>query len=172
MEKAPLLYPPFLTVHKLTDFEHFRHLFEAWGGRFQQTSRGRFSGTAVIYQGMSVRAFQAETNQAIFTRGQDQAEMVTVIPITRANESTSWRGRELTRGHLLVKGPDVEYYNQTSRNTIIQALLIPLQIFTQMVGPPAGIMTGRKSLTSIAIQPSGGAMRRFQDSLDTLLNLP
>jgi len=169
MEKAPLFYPPSLTVHKLTDFEQFRHLFQAWGGRFQQTSRGRFSGTAVIYQGMSVRAFQAETNQAIFTRGQDQAEMVTVIPITRANESTSWRGRELTRGHLLVKGPDVEYYNQTSRNTIIQALLVPLQIFTQMVGPLAGIMTGRKSLTSIAIQPSGGAMRRFQDSLDTLL---
>ena len=96
--------------------------------------------------------------------------MVTVIPITKANETTSWRGRVLTRGHILVKGPDVEYYNQTSRNTIIQALLVPLQTFTQMVGPLAGIMTGRKSLTSIAIQPSGGAMWRFQNSLDTLLS--
>ena len=172
MEKTALLYPPSINAYKLTDFEHFRYLFETWGGRFQQTSRGRFSGTAVIYQGVRVRAFQAETNQAIFTRGQDKAEMVTVIPITKHNESTSWRGRELTRGHLLVKGPDVEYYNQTSRNTVIQALLVPLHMFTQMVGPLAGIMTGRKSLTSIAIQPSGGAMRRFQDSLEALLASP
>ena len=172
MEKITLLYPPSITVYELTDFENFRCLFETWGGRFQQTSRGRFSGTAVIYQGMRVRAFQAATNQAIFTRGQDKAEMVTVIPITKDNESTSWRGRELTRGHLLVKGPDVEYYNQTSRNTVIQALLVPLHKFMQMVGPLAGIMTGRKSLTSIAIQPSGGAMRRFQGSLEALLASP
>jgi AraC family ethanolamine operon transcriptional activator len=161
---------PSITVHELTDFEDFSCLFGAWGGRFQQTSRGRFKGSAITYQGKRVSAFRAETNQAIFTRGLDNTEMVTVIPITEANETTSWRGREITRGHLLVKGPYIEYYNQTSRNTVINALLVPLQVFTQIVGPQADIMVGHKSPTSIAFQPSGGAMRRLQDSLNELLN--
>ena len=98
------LHPPSLMVRQLTDFEEFRHLFGTWGGRFQQTSRGRFSGTAAVYAGLSVRAFLAETNQAIFTRGLDRTDLVTVIPITEANETTSWRGRQLARGHLLIKG--------------------------------------------------------------------
>ena len=99
-------------------------------------------------------------------------DLVTVIPITAANETTSWRGRQLTRGNLLVKGPDVEYYNQTSRDTVIQALLIPMQAFTAMVGSLADIMVGRKSSTSVAFQPSGEAMRKFQDSLEALLTSP
>jgi len=166
------LHPPTLMVHQLRDFEEFRHLFGTWGGRFQHTSRGRFSGTAAVYAGLRVRAFLAETNQAIFTRGLDRSDLVTVIPITEANETTSWRGRQLTRGHLLIKGPDVEYYNQTSRGTVIKALLVPQHSFTQMVGPIADVMVGRKSSTSIALQPPDEAMQRFQASLEALLTSP
>ncbi|MFC1681073.1 helix-turn-helix domain-containing protein [Pseudomonadota bacterium] len=164
--------PPSLIVRELADFDEFHDLFGAWGGQFQQTSRGRFSGAAAIYAGLSVRAFRATTNQAIFTRGLDQSDLVTVIPITEDNENTFWRGRQLTKGNLLVKGPDVEYYNQTSRNTIIQALLVPLQTFRSIVGPIADVMVGHKSSTSIALQPSGEAMQRFQVSLEALVTAP
>ena len=169
MIKSP---PPSLIVRELTDFDDFRDVFGAWGGKFQQTSRGRFSGTAAIYAGLRVRAFRAKTNQAIFTRGLDQTDLVTVIPITADNENTSWRGRQISKGNLLVKGPDVEYYNQTARNSVIQALLVPFQIFTAMVGPSADVMVGRKSFTSIAFHPSGEAMQRFQASLEALVTLP
>jgi len=163
---------PSLIVRELTDFDEFRDLFGAWGGQLQQTSRGRFRGTAVIYAGLGMRVFLAETNQAIFTRGLDRTDLVTVIPITEANETTSWRGRQLTRGHLLIKGPDVEYYNQTSRGTVIKALLVPQHAFAQMVGPLVDVIIGRKSSTSIAFQPPDEAMQRFQASLDALLTLP
>jgi len=163
---------PSLIVHELTDFDHFRHVFGAWSGQFQQISRGRFRGTAAIYAGLCIRAFRAETNQAIYTRGLDQKDLVTVIPITAANENTSWRGRKLAKGNLLIKGPDIEYYNQTARNTVINALLVPLETFTTVAGSLADAMVGHKCSRSIAFRPSVEAMQKFQTSLDALMTLP
>jgi hypothetical protein len=125
-------FAPKLSVRELSDFENFRLVFGQWGGQFQQISRGHFRGQARIYGGVTVRAFQAETNQAIFTRGLDRSNLATVIPITSANEKTLWRGRRLKVGQLLVKGPDVEYYNQTMRNTLITALLVPVEIIESL----------------------------------------
>jgi AraC-like DNA-binding protein len=163
---------PSLIVRELKDFDDFRDLFGAWGGQFQQISRGRFRGTAAIYAGLYVRAFRAETNQAIFTRGLDQTDLVTVIPITAGNENTSWRGRQLAKGNLLIKGPDVEYYNQTTRNTVIDALLVPLDTFTTMAGSFTDAIVGHKCSSSIAFRPSGEVMRKFRASLDALLTSP
>jgi len=163
---------PSLIVRELKDFDDFRDLLGAWGGQFQQISRGRFRGTAAIYAGLYVRAFRAETNQAIFTRGLDQTDLVTVIPITASNENTSWRGRQLAKGNLLIKGPDVEYYNQTARKTVIDALLVPLDTFTTMAGSFTDAIVGHKCSSSIAFRPSGEVMRKFRASLDALLTSP
>ena len=159
-----------LQVYPLDDFEDFRLIFGKWGGQFQQISRGRFKGVARVYAGSMLRAFHVETNQAIFTRGLDRKDWVTIIPITALNESTLWRGRRVPRGRLLVKGPEVEYYNQTSRDTVIRALLVPVHIIERMTGPAADVLVGRRSSSSVAVSPMDASMFRFEAALDDILN--
>ncbi len=159
-----------LRVQQLTDFEEFRCLFGQWVGQFQQTSRGTFLGEARLYVGKSLRAFQAETNQAIFTRGLDANDFVTVIPINAGNAATHWRGRNLAIGQLLIKGPDVEYYNQTMRNTVIRGLLVPVRTIEEIAGESANLLIGKRSFSSIALRPEKTAMRRFEFSLEALLD--
>ncbi len=159
-----------LHIQQLADFEEFRCLFEQWGGRFQQTSRGAFLGEARLYVGKTLRAFHAETNQAIFTRGLDASDFATVIPINAGNAATHWRGRKLAIGQLLIKGPDVEYYNQTARNTVIRALLVPVRTIEEIAGEATDVLIGKRSFSTIALRPEKTAMRQFEFSLGALLD--
>ena len=90
-------------------------------------SRGSFQGTIHILSGQSVRLFQVETNQSILTQGMDNASLATFIPITPRNEGTVWQGRRLSTGQLIVKSPDADYHNLTSRDTVLRALLVPVE---------------------------------------------
>jgi len=159
-----------LHIQQLADFEEFRYLFGQWGGQFQQTSRGTFLGEARLYVGKSLRAFHADTNQAIFTRGLDASDFTTVIPINAGNAATHWRGRKLAIGQLLIKGPDVEYYNQTARNTVIRALLVPVRTIEEIAGEAADVLIGKRSFSAIALRPGKAAMRQFEFSLGALLD--
>ena len=159
-----------LRIQQLADFEEFRYIFGQWGGRFQQTSRGAFLGEARLYAGKSLRAFHADTNQAIFTRGLDASDFTTVIPINAGNAATHWRGRKLAIGQLLIKGPDVEYYNQTMRNTVIRGLLVPVRTIEQIAGEAAEVLIGKRSFSAIALRPEKTAMRRFEFYLGALLD--
>ncbi|MEE4216243.1 MAG: helix-turn-helix domain-containing protein [Xanthomonadales bacterium] len=156
----------------LDDFEDFRRLFSQWSGEFRQISRGAFQGRARIYTGPGLRAFQVATNQSIFTRGLDKSDFAIVIPITPACEATLWRGRKLSAGQLLVKGPNVEYYNQTARNTEFNALLVPVQIIKRLVGADTEFLVGRKAYSSLALTPTANAIRRLEASIDALLAQP
>ena len=115
---------------RLNDFSEFSEVFAQWKGQFCQMSRGQFRGSIQVVAGQNVRVFEAETNQSILTRGMD-SEFATFIPITPRNEATSWRGRNLSAGQMIVKLPEAEYHNLTARNTVIRALLVPVQLLEE-----------------------------------------
>jgi len=109
----------------LDDFEAFQTAFSQWDGSFTQMSRGAFRGRLSIARGRHLRAFRAETNQSILTRGTADPGSVTVIPITRSSQRTRWRGRWLDRGDLLIRGTETEYHNQSSRDACLEGLVVP-----------------------------------------------
>jgi AraC family ethanolamine operon transcriptional activator len=156
-------------ARRLDDFEDFQSVFVHWKGEFRQMSRGKFRGAVQVASGGCLRVFQAETNQSILTRGLDSSPYVTFIPITKENAATVWQGRRLSEGQLLVKGPEVEYHNQTERNTTIRCLLLPLQTLQDA----ARVLTGNDATASVASwtapSPSRATMGRFQRALTKLL---
>ena len=111
---------------RIDDFSGFSEIFARWNGQFHQMSRGKFEGAVHMANGQVVRLFQADTNQAILTRGMD-SEFATFIPITLRNAATRWSGRRLPPGALIAKLPEAEYNNQTIPNTTIRGLLVPLR---------------------------------------------
>jgi AraC family transcriptional regulator, ethanolamine operon transcriptional activator len=131
-------------------------------------SRGKFKGAVHIANGQVVRLFQADTNQAILTRGMD-SEFATFIPITVRNAATRWSGRRLPPGALIAKLPEAEYNNQTIPNTTIRGLLVPVRAIQEMTRILSGQSTDLKLSTWSAPQPSLRAMERFERGLADLL---
>ena len=154
---------------QLHDFDEFSALFGRWDGQFRQISRGAFYGRADRASGQVVHAFRAQTNQAIFTRGMGEASHATFIPITAQNEATVWRGRRLSTGQLIVKGPEAEYCNQTRRNAGITALLVPADTFLYATRTLTGREVGLEMTSWNAVRPSPQTMCRFEQRLARLI---
>ena len=153
----------------MNDFEDIYAVFGQWDGDFRQMSRGKFQGRILVADGQLARVFQAEASQSLLTRGMDSTSYATFIPITARNEETRWQGRTLSRGQLIIKGPEVEYNNQTRRDCAIRSLLVPLG----NIRHAARILSGKEADGAIsswaAIRPSPGAMGRFEKALAALL---
>ena len=132
-------------------------------------SRGEFRGTAHVARGQLMRVFHAETSQAILTRGMDDTSFATFIPITPGSEASLWRGRRLSRGHLVVKSPEVDYYNQTSPGAAIRGLLVPVETLREATS----ILTAREPrpmmAPSFAVRPPAWAFSRLNEAVATLL---
>ncbi|HUW72886.1 MAG TPA: hypothetical protein VMW05_02475 [Methyloceanibacter sp.] len=79
----------------LHDFDAFRASFVCWDGRFEQMSRGPFAGRLGLARVGRLRAFRAETNQSILTRGAADPGCLTIIPVTRRSEGTRHWPNEL-----------------------------------------------------------------------------
>jgi AraC family ethanolamine operon transcriptional activator len=154
---------------RLDDFEDFQSVFAQWTGAFRQMSRGEFRGAVQVASGGLLRVFQAETNQSILTRGLDSSPYVTFIPIIPENAATVWQGRRLSEGQLIVKGPEVEYHNQTGRNTTIRCLLLPVQTLQDAARVLAGNDAAAPVASWTAPSPSRETMSRFERTLTTLL---
>jgi len=168
-QPLPTHNPLQLGARRLSDVEEFRNLFGRWNGEFRQLSRGKFDGVIHVAAGGLLRAFHAETNQAVLTRGSDSASFVTFIPITPRNEATVWQGRRLSTGQLIVKSPEVEYDNLTGRDTVIHSLLVPEQALRQAARVLTGREVGADINSWVAIRPSPERMRQFERGLATLL---
>ena len=153
---------------RIDDFSGFSEVFARWNGQFHQMSRGKFKGAVHMANGQVVRLFQADTNQAILTRGMD-SEFATFIPITVRNAATRWGGRRLPPGALIAKLPEAEYHNQTNPNTTIRGLLVPVHAVQEMTRILSGQSTDLELLTWSALQPSPRAMKRFERGLADLL---
>lgn len=153
---------------QLDDFSGFSEVFARWNGQFQQMSRGKFEGAIHVVSGQVVRVFQAETNQAILTRGMD-SEFATFIPITGRNAATRWSGRRLPPGALIAKLPEAEYNNQTHPNTTIRALLVPVRAIQELTRILTGQSTDLDLPTWSAPRPSPRTMERFERGLADLL---
>ncbi len=132
-------------------------------------SRGSFQGTIHVLSGQSVRLFQAETNQSILTLGMDNASLVTFIPITPRNEGTFWQGRRLSAGQLIVKSPDADYHNRTGYDTVLRALLVPLETIRNATRILAAIDASETMPHWRAPRISPQKMGRFQQALTELL---
>jgi AraC family ethanolamine operon transcriptional activator len=152
----------------LRDFSEFSEVFSQWNGQFYQMSRGQFRGSIKVVASQNVRVFEAETNQSILTRGMD-SDFATFIPITTRNEATNWQGRRLSAGQLIVKRPEAEYHNLTSRNTTIRALLVPVRLLEDT----ARILSGRKADFQVptwsAPRLSTRAMKRVETGFTELI---
>ena len=153
----------------LNDFEGFANVFARWNGRFQQMSRGSFQGAIRVVSGQRVRLFQAETNQSILTQGMDNASLATFIPITPRNEGTVWQGKRLSAGQLIVKSPDAEYHNRTAHDTVLRALLVPVET----IRSATRILTGSDPNETMPLwrapRIAPEKMERFQQSFTELL---
>lgn len=160
---------PLALTRKLENFEAFSDLFGRWGGRFQQMTRGTFSGRLDMVAGSQLRVFEVATSESVFTRGVDGVPYVSFVPITANNVGNYWQGRRLAVGNLLLKGPDVEYFNQTRRDSCFQGLLIDapaLQAHYQMLTgeelPPA-------LLSWAGLSPAPDTLDRLQRAMRGLL---
>ncbi len=156
---------------QLDDFENFASLFGRWGGQFHQLSRGSFRGTAKVAGGKLIQAFEANTNQDILTRGRDNADFATFIPITHRNDACRWQGRQLLAGQLIAKRPEVAYHANVRRDSLMSALLVPIGLLHDAMR----ILCADDDLDEIdpwaAIDPSAEKMKRFKSSMDALLTL-
>ena len=152
---------------RLDDFADFSNLFDQWNGQFHQMSRGNFEGSIQVVTGQKVRLFQAETNQAILTRGMDSDSAI-FIPITARNASTRWAGRRLRLGSMLAKRPEAEYNNQTAPNSVIRALLVPVDVLHSAARTLSGGYSDLELPLWSEQTPSSGKMKRFQQGLDGL----
>lgn len=168
----PEVRPSRLRPRCIRDFEEFGSVFGQWGGRIEQISRGEFRGSIGVYPGKDIRVFCVETNQSLLTRGVDDADYATIIPITPRNEGVLWRGRRLSRGQVIVKGPEVGYYNQTARDTLMCGLLVPMPLLRQAAEQLGGFEIGGSLSASRALRPAAEVLQRLQQSLQRLLNAP
>jgi AraC family ethanolamine operon transcriptional activator len=153
---------------KLRNFSEFSEAFAQWNGQFQQISRGQFLGSIQVVAGQNVRVFAATTNQSILTRGMD-SDFATFIPITTRNEATSWHGRSLNAGQLIVKRPEAEYHNLTSRNTTIRALLVPVRLLEDAACILGGSKTDFQFPTWSAVRLATTAMTSVDTGLSKLI---
>lgn len=129
-------------------------------------SRGNFEGSIQVVAGDKVRLFQAETNQAILTRGME-SDFAIFIPITARNASTRWAGRSFPVGSMLAKRPEAEYNNQTVANSVIRALQVPIDVLQSAARTLSGGCD--LELPSWSEQrPSSKKLKRFQQGLDEL----
>ena len=99
----------------------------------------------------------------------DSASFATFIPITPRNVANSWQGRRLAVGELIAKSPEVEYCNQTRRDTVIRALLVPLKTLREAARHLSGGEPAKKPVSWAALKPSPEKMARLQNGLDELL---
>ena len=137
-----------------------------------QMSRGSFCGVLRTGMGSKLRAFSAETNQAILTRGDPDPETVTLIPITERNAGTRWRGRTLDPGTLVIKGYESGYHNQTSRDTRVDGLIVP----SRLIDLTSSVLTGRTAELDWTgwqvLRPSPAALARFRAGLKAIMTSP
>lgn len=160
---------PLRTSIDLDDFDAFRASFLDWDGRFDQMSRGAFAGRLTLARVGKLRAFRAETNQSILTRGVADPGCVTVIPITRRNEGTRWRLQNLDRGQLLMRGTEIPYDNQTSRNACIEALVVPGRVLEQAAEILTAGRTRVDSTTWQSLRPDPVATMRLHARIAAIL---
>jgi AraC family ethanolamine operon transcriptional activator len=154
----------------LRNFSEFSEVFAQWNGQFYQMSRGQFRGSIQVVAGQNVRVFAAETNQSILTRGMS-SEFATFIPITTRNEATIWQGRSLSAGQLIVKRPEAEYHNLTSRNTTIRALLVPVRLLKDAARILSGSKADFQFPTWSAPRLATRAMTRVETGLSELITV-
>ncbi len=154
---------------KISNFEQFHAIFSQWGGRFEQMSRGNFNGSLDLYVGRKTRAFQAHTSLSILTRGEDTSPTVTLIPITHYNTNSTWQGKKLDIGQMIIKGPEVAYFNRTAVGSTMQALQVPLGLLHEVTEIFSGSSAFRdlKSWTALTSRPD--RFNAFNQSLQNLL---
>ena len=109
---------------RLSRFEDFRYAIPGWRGEFTLLSKGAFEGKLEVVQMPHLRAFVAETNSSLLTKGPADENSVTIIPITRRSQATRWQGRQLERGDILIRGTSIEYHNCTESCAQIEALIV------------------------------------------------
>jgi AraC family ethanolamine operon transcriptional activator len=153
----------------IADFERFSEVFPEWEGSFTQMSRGRFQGHVNLTACGDLRAFEANTNQSILTKGSGDPASVAFVPITPRNEQTSWHGKSIVRGGLIIKGTEAVYNNHTVRDTQIRALIVTAEVVQNALRILARDCAHHDLTTWQAVHPSPDAMAMFQVCLSTLL---
>jgi AraC family ethanolamine operon transcriptional activator len=168
---ATEVQPPFQAwSRQLNDSEDFAQLFGKWGGQFHQMSRGEFRGSMQMAGGPVLRVFQAKTNQEVLTRGVDQVPFATFVPITPWNARTTWQGRRLSAGQLIAKGPNIEYFNQTSHAAVLRVLLVPVPTIEDAIYTLTGREAGSEISTWTALRPEPKSLVRLEAALGMLLS--
>src|SRR5210317_703796 len=109
---------------RLSHFEDFSYAIPGWRGEFTLLSKGAFEGKLEVAQMPHLRAFVAETNSSLLTKGPADGNSVTIIPITRRSQATRWQGRQLELGDILIRGTGIEYHNCTESCAQIEALIV------------------------------------------------
>jgi len=158
--------PPAQVVSRdVGDFDEFAMLFPQWDGAFHQMSRGRFQGSVRLIATPALRFFEAQVNQSLLTRGSDGGDWVTCIPITARNAATTWQGRTLTPGDLIVKGTGVPFHNRTARNTVIASFALPASRLGEAVRVLGGDRAGFDWSGWFPVHPDPRAMARLHHAL-------
>lgn len=170
-ETAPTEAAPGSVSRRLTNFSDLAGLFGQWEGEFHQLSRGPFEGSAHIGAGRMVRYFQAETTQAILTRGMGAGGHVSFLPVDTRNAGCMWQRRRLQPGQLVVKHPDVDYHQQTGRGSRVRCLLVPTSTLSDSIRALAGEEIGSARFSWDALRPTPETLGRFVRRLDQLFRM-
>lgn len=70
-----------------------------------------------MVRGGLVRIVEVAADQRVRLCGHDAAGLFSVYPVTDGNAGSTWQGRRLTPGQLVVRGAEVETDHYTARRT-------------------------------------------------------
>ena len=123
----------------------------------------------ITVMGVDKKKPDGTLDKSILTRGVADPGCVTVIPINRRNEGTRWRLRNLDRGQLLMRGTEIPYDNQTSRNACIEALVVPGRVLEQAAEILTAGRTRVDSTTWQSLRPDPVATMRLHARIAAIL---
>lgn len=99
---------------KTRDFDEMAAILPRWNSRYQQLSRGTFAGELRFVQVGGIQIYRVAVNQVIQARGVQPPDSYVFIPVTPSQGPTTWRGRELRPGRVVVLGPGQDHDHRTA----------------------------------------------------------
>lgn len=138
-------------------------LFPGWNGRFEQLSRGRFEGTLQLGRSRRAVAHRATSNQVLRVRGREVAGMLTIAVVLPRSEGSSWQGRHLQAGHLVIRDGQTEANHLATRNTESLMLGVPESVFRDVMAEEIGDVPILGSWRSLHVNPD--AFVRVRDAV-------
>ncbi|HQR06385.1 MAG TPA: helix-turn-helix domain-containing protein [Gemmatales bacterium] len=147
---------------------------QRWDSRFHQLSSGPFVGEIHQIQAGGVQLTKVTLNQVIQSRGTQPPGSYVFVPVTPHNESALWRGQKVTRGRMIILGPNDVMDHRTSSEygnafIAVNAELVRRNVSVLLGAETEDMLAGRMVIN---VQTQMNAQQRLQGWIMQLMAHP